>query len=195
MKPSIRESLRGAKLIGTSNAPDDLQIYSNKLLHLWITKQLQFFPTSRRVLAEWIVIAGDLFDSVIVRDEISITEMPAVQLSSLFGSSETKMKSYANDLKNTFINAIQLELENVAEECNIPTKEELLNATKAHPLNWNAVSSFTKNANQSEESYQEQRLAIKICCEDAIDKYCNVDNQLTYTKHAGIRGFPVSGKT
>ena len=99
MQPFIRESLRYAKLIGCSNDVQDLQQYSDKLLYLWIEEQLQYFPLGRRILSEWIVIAGDLFDSVIIRDELAITQMPAVQLSSLLGSSSTEMKSYIHGLK------------------------------------------------------------------------------------------------
>ena len=72
MHPSLRESLRYAKLIGPSNDPDDLVEYSNKLLYRYIEDQLQYFPNSKRVLTEWIVIAGNLFDSIIIRDEVSI---------------------------------------------------------------------------------------------------------------------------
>ena len=57
MHPSLRESLRYAKLIGPSNDPDDLVEYSNKLLYRYIEDQLQYFPNSKRVLTEWIVIA------------------------------------------------------------------------------------------------------------------------------------------
>ena len=41
MHSTIREALRHAKLIGPSDAPDDLQIRSNKLLCSWIEDQLQ----------------------------------------------------------------------------------------------------------------------------------------------------------
>ena len=94
MQSSIRESLRYAKLIGSSNDEEDLQHYSNQLLYMWIEEQLQYFPIGRKILSEWIVIAGDLFDSVIVRDELSITQMPAVQLSSLLGNSTNELKSF-----------------------------------------------------------------------------------------------------
>ena len=78
IQPSIREALRYAKLIGPSNNKQDLECYSDQLLYLWIEEQLQCFSIGRRILSEWIVIAGDLFDSVIVRDELAITQMPAV---------------------------------------------------------------------------------------------------------------------
>ena len=41
MHPTIRESLRYAKLIGPSDDQEELEKYSNELLHLWIKEQLQ----------------------------------------------------------------------------------------------------------------------------------------------------------
>ena len=52
MQPTIRESLRYAKLILPSNDQDELENYSNQLLPLWIKEQLQYFPIGRRVLSE-----------------------------------------------------------------------------------------------------------------------------------------------
>ena len=92
MHQTIRDSLRYAKLIGPSNDQEELEMYLNQLLHLWIKEQLQYFPIGRRVLSEWIVIAGELFDSIIIRDELSISQMPAVQLTTLFGSSSNEMR-------------------------------------------------------------------------------------------------------
>ena len=61
------------------------------------------------MLSEWIVIAGELFDSIIIRDELSISQMPAVQLTTLFGSSSNEMKEYMYHLKETFVNAMHME--------------------------------------------------------------------------------------
>ena len=193
MQPSIRESLRYAKLIGTSNNEQDFERYSDQLLYLWIEEQLQYFPIGRRILSEWIVIAGDLFDSVIVRDELAITQMPAVQLSSLLGSSTNELKNCIQDLKSIFVDAINMELKDCIESCHVPSKIDIMNATKSDPLDWDAYSSLTKNDNQSEESFTEQKLGIRVATK-AIDKYCDVGN-LTYTKNVGLRGFPGSGKT
>lgn len=195
LHPDIRSSLRYAQLIGPSNDPDDLAEYSNKLLYNWISEQLQFFPNTRRVLAEWIIIAGDLLDSVIINNEFSISDMPPVQLSTLFGSNDEEIKSYINGFKDTFIDAINMELGNATLlSCNIPSKEDLTAATKSNPLQWNALSSFQRNPVQSQESFTEQKLAIQLCSE-AIDKYADMSDQLLFTKNIGIRGFPGSGKT
>ena len=104
------------------------------------------------------MIAGDLFDSVIVRDELSITQMPAVQLSSLLGNSTNELKNFVQGLKSTFVDAINMELKDCIDSCNSPSKEDVMNATKSNPMDWDAYTSLRKNNNQSEESFNEQRL-------------------------------------
>ena len=66
MHDSISDAFRYAKLIGQHNDSESLQRYSNKLLEKWIVSQLQFFPNALRTLATWVVVAGNLFDQVIV---------------------------------------------------------------------------------------------------------------------------------
>jgi len=119
--------------------------------------------------------------------------MPAVQLITLFGSSSNEMKAYMYGLKKIFVNAIHMELRESDENCDLPTKADVLNASKCNPLQWDALKSFKKNINQSDESYAEQRLAIEVAV-NAIENYCSIGN-LSYTKNAGFRGFPGSGKT
>ena len=94
MQPSIKEAFGYAKLIGSSDETEDLQSYSNQLLYEWIKDQLHYFPNSKRVISEWINIAGELFDSVIVCNELTILDKPPVQLSSLFGSNEDGIKEF-----------------------------------------------------------------------------------------------------
>ena len=62
MYDSISDAFRYAKLIGQHNDSESLQRYSNKLLEKWITSQL-------RTLATWVVVAGNLFDQIIVQNE------------------------------------------------------------------------------------------------------------------------------
>ena len=81
--------------------------------------------------------------------------MPAVQLTTLFGSSCNEMKEYMHYLKETFVNAIHMELEESFETCDLPTKADILNALKCNPLQWDALKTLKKNINQSDESYAE----------------------------------------
>ena len=196
LQPSLREAFRYAMLIGPSNEHSDLERYSNQLLYRWIEEQLQYFSASLRLVSEWIVVAADLFDSIIIHNELSISDMPPVQLSSLFGNSEEAMKAHIQSLKGTFIDAIHKELGiTTLDACNVPSKTDLLDATKSSPLNWNAVENFVQNDQiQSLESFEEQHASIKLCCQQ-IDKYVNMSDQSTFTKCVGIRGFPGSGKT
>ena len=141
---NLREAFRYTKLIGLSNDTDDLQTYSNQLLYKWIEEQLQFTTPSFRGQCEFITITAEILNSIIVQNELPILDMPPVQLSTLFGNSNEDMKLYVKSLKSTFFDAIHKEL-GVAtfEACNIPAKEDFLNATKFLPLAWKGVDSFT----------------------------------------------------
>ena len=194
LQSSIRQSFRYAGLIGPSDDPTNLQSYSDILLYKWIEQELQYFPNSRRVVADWIEIAGNLFNSVIVRNEISISDMPPVQLSALFGNDDKASRDYCHNIKSTFVDAIQLEFGNMIERCNILSKDEIILSTKSIPFDWDPIQSFNKSDNQSEESYIGQKRAIQLGV-DAIDKYNNLSDQLVQTKNIGIRGFPRGGKT
>ena len=119
--------------------------------------------------------------------------MPAVQLKTLSRSSTNEMKQYIYGLKDTFVNAIHMKFGESIENCDLPTKRDVLNVSKCNPLQWDALKSFEKNINQSDESYAEQRLAIEVAI-NAIENYSSIYN-LNYTKNVGFRGFPGSGKT
>ena len=103
------------------------------------------------------------------------------------------MKEYMYCLKATFVNAIHMELGESIQNSDVPLKSNVLNASKCNPLQWDALKSFKKNINQSDESYVEQKLAIKVAL-NAIENYFSRGN-LNYTKNVGFRGFPGSGKT
>ena len=88
LHPSLLESFRSSHLIGPLNDVESLQQYSNELLKKFIVDQLQYFPNSKRVIDSWIITAGELLDDIIVHDNIPINNMPAVQQSSLYASTE-----------------------------------------------------------------------------------------------------------
>ena len=75
---SLRKSLRYAKLIGDSEDEESLKKYSKDLLKLYFLQQVITFPNSTRVIGAWINAAADLFDGIIIRNEIPITDMPPV---------------------------------------------------------------------------------------------------------------------
>ena len=75
--------MRYAKLIGNEDDQESLEKYSAELLKEFILQQLRYFPNSSKVLDDWIGVAGDLFDSVIMNNVIPITDIPPVYQTSM----------------------------------------------------------------------------------------------------------------
>ena len=171
---SLRECFRCAKLIGPGNTEDELEYYASKLTKDYIVEQLQYFPNSQKILDSWIIMANNIFRSVIVHDEIPLCDMPSMQLTTLLTSMEE------NDVQcrlRCWENILQAALEEIGErkidQCCIKHKDLILNAKKSDPLDWDGLSNFRKSENQSMASYMEQRFAIKFCI-DTLDMYCNI---------------------
>jgi len=108
---SLRESLRYAKLIGDSNEEEDLKMYSRQLLRRYIEEQMIYFPNSGRIIDQWIVTASDLWESVIIRDEIPITEMPPCHQTALNASKEEMVIEMWYKMKNNILDAALREID------------------------------------------------------------------------------------
>ena len=72
--------------------------------------------------------------------------------------------------------------------CNVPSKDELEDSFFSNPLQCYAINSLTNNLIQSEESFEEQKLAMTTFIND-IDSYRGLSFQYSYTKKIGIHGF------
>lgn len=190
----LKESLRYAKLIGPSNTAEKLQEYSDNLLKMFIEEQLVFYPNSSKVIDSWIVAAGELLDGVIVRNEIPITDMPPVLQTQIESKDEVRICLLLQQMKKDLIEATSKELQHVLTLYNIPSINELENATIEYPVNWEALNNFKKSTYQSESSYVEQRECLKVGIE-AIDSYANGTQQTCFTKCVIIAGSPGSGKS
>ena len=190
---SLREAFRYAKLIGMNDDDESLLKYSDQLFTRYIEEQLIFFPNSRQIIDTWIQDAGDIFDDVIIKGSIPITEMPSVQLTSILKSEEEKCTTLIKKLKKAVLSSAFQELDEAKERCNIPSIDDFQNASKDHPLQWDASNLLQKSTNQPDESFVEQSFAIKTC-NDAIDDYANI-NYTHMVKSCIIRGFAGCGKS
>ena len=94
LKGTLRECLREAKLIGINDDEESLIYYSNKIMNLFVRKKIKFVPNGMRVIDHFIVLSGDIFDSVIIEDNIPITETTAVQLSALLLEHDEMFKRF-----------------------------------------------------------------------------------------------------
>ena len=83
----FNDTLRGwfcnAELIGEEGDPKSVQHYSNHVITVFVENQLVFFPSCQWMTGAFMIRYGYLLDSVIINDEISMSEMPAVQLLAL----------------------------------------------------------------------------------------------------------------
>ena len=118
-----------AKLIGPSDDPELLQQYSAELLKQFIIEQLQYFPNSKKVLDTWIVTAADILDSIILRNEIPIHDLPPVQQTTLHASKKEEVIKHWDDLKTKLIKAAHTELHDVLVIYSIPSLIDLDNVT------------------------------------------------------------------
>ena len=60
---------------------------------------LCFFPNDQRMIDAFIIQDGDLLDSIIVNNEITISEMPAVQISALLLEHDEIFEQFKKELK------------------------------------------------------------------------------------------------
>jgi hypothetical protein len=84
--PTIRDSLIYAKLVTNTSDAIILENNSSILCNQYINDHVQYFPNSDRSKKAFIVKAGDLFDNVIIHNQLCISEMPPVQMSILNAS-------------------------------------------------------------------------------------------------------------
>ena len=191
---SLRECLRSAKLIGPSDEIAALKEYSNALLLRYITEQLKYFSNNRRMIIHWIEVAASVLESVIIHNEIPISEMPPVQLTAILASREEAPKKFIEEMRSKVAKAVIKEVGEHSTQGTIPSYEDLMSATKDSPFEWDPVACHCKNDIQSDESYAEQQLAIRLTT-NAIDRYTSLSSNHLSTKNIGIRGFPGGGKT
>ena len=91
---SLRDSFKYCHLIGENTDDESLKLYTEQLTKKYIVEQVQYFPNSQRAIDFWIIAISDLLYSVIVKDELPITEMSPVSLSTLLSSTEDNIKKF-----------------------------------------------------------------------------------------------------
>ena len=83
LNDTLRGCFRNAKLIGKKDDPKYIQNYSNQVMNIFVNNQLVFLPNVQRMIDNFSIHSGYLLDIVIKNNEITISEMPEVQLSDL----------------------------------------------------------------------------------------------------------------
>ena len=190
---TLRESLRYAKLIGPLDDDESLLKYSNELMKTFILEQLIYYPNSMKVIDQWIVTAAELFESVIINNEIPITDIPPSHQTALNAVMDEKVLQKWASMDKNILCASFREMDTCVELYSIPSIQDINDCSRNEPLNWDPVRNFTKSNNQSVTSFEDQKLAIENSV-FAINQYMNYTNQHTFVKCRVIAGSPGSGK-
>ena len=72
-RESLHDYFEYAIIIGNKDDMVSLQYYSNNVSVKFIEEQLGSSPYSIQIIYEWIQISGELFDEVIIHNNIPIT--------------------------------------------------------------------------------------------------------------------------
>eukprot|EP00956_Cyclotella_meneghiniana_P024833 scaffold50532_cov38-Cyclotella_meneghiniana.AAC.1 len=96
-------------------------------------------------------------------------------------------------IKNSQLDAVYSVLQHTQ---GIPTRETVSAVTRDTPIEWSPTDDIHQYDRQSDESFEEQKLAIGIESRQ-LDKYRNAaeDGNLTYIKNTVIHGAPGTGKS
>ena len=191
LHPTLGESLRYAKLIGPSDEEENLQIYSNNLLQKFINEQLVYYPNGEKAIENYILHASETFDTIILRNEIPIHDMPPVLQANLDLSKDKQVYEMHSNTKKLILDSIFSEIHDLPYHEILSKKDEFY---ESNTTNYDPVTSFVKTDVQTVESFEEQVYAIKKI-KKAIDQYCSIENNQFYVKCQIICGFPGSGKT
>ena len=99
--------------------------------------------------------------------------MPSVLQSSLFQTSDESVVTFWKDSRMSMCKSAMNELGDVVEHCSVPSVDNIINATKEAPLDWNLYEEFEQSEGQSDESFAEQKVAIANIS-SAVDSFLSV---------------------
>lgn len=194
---TMRESLSIAGLIGTDMGEGMRLMYVENLLRVTMEYIVPPQPISMRKMEDFILKARDLFEGVILRDEIPSKDMPSCILTQLYMSKEKELIEVWPEIKKDHVEAIYQEIDKESMP-DIPTKNGVLKCSRDAPAKWvtNPIAAFVRHKEQSEESFAEQKLAVDIAVRSLV-KYKQEFGKgaCTYTKGEIITGVPGAGKS
>ena len=190
---SMKHSLVNAKLIPESALEDEAELAkaSTALLKRVIEEILPVQPVTMTKIDDFIVKTEQLLESVLFHNTIPLTGLPPSILSELLGERTEEMEQEWKERTEAQLDSMLDGLKGVQ---GLPSKESVLEASKLNPIRLNPLEVIQKTDDQSEESFKEQRFALKLGF-DAVNSYSNQFGDQGYTKGILTNGAPGAGKT
>ena len=102
-------------------------------MNLFLIKQLNLSTNGPRVIDNFIVLARDLFYSVIIEKNIPTNEMPPVHFPALLLDYDETFKRFIEVVKNDIIKYGLRELGDACDSCNVPSYDQFNSATLDDP--------------------------------------------------------------
>lgn len=192
-EPSMKAALAKTKLIPSENldCKEALKSYSTALMRRIVNEVLPYQPLTMKKVDEFIVTAKTLLDSVLLEDAIPITDLPPSVLTEVLNGKDEEMQREWAERQSQQLDVM---LDNLRGVQGIPSKEEVLAATKTKPHSWNPMELVTQAEGQSKESYEEQQLSLQLAM-NAVTRYSKQFANSTYAKGVLTNGAPGAGKT
>ena len=187
---SIKMSLAKCKLIPEEdiNDTEGLREESNRQLKRIINEVCAFQPITLRRLEMYIIRCKRLLDSVLLDDDIPITDLPPSILTELLNERTKELDDEWETRKSQLLDVM---LSSLPENIRVPTREQIM---KERPLDWDPVEAITKSEQQSDLSYKEQQASLKLAVR-AVNNYSRQFGNLTFTRGVISEGAPGSGKS
>ncbi|KAL7525694.1 hypothetical protein ACHAXR_005169 [Thalassiosira sp. AJA248-18] len=168
-----------------------LKRYAINLKRRVVDEILPLQPVSMNQMEDFILKTSQLLDSVILRNDIPITDLPPSILTELLNQKTEALDKEWLDRTECQLDSI---LENLSGIEGLPTKEQVLSATKAKVFEWDPLTMKQYEGHQSDASYAEQKMSLIVGI-NAVNKYCKQFCNSNYTKGVLTNGAPGAGKT
>ena len=138
-------------------------------------------------------MAKGIFDDAIMHDAMSLNELPPYIIASVYDKKIEENKQFQSSLVNSQLDSI---FSSIPVSNGIPAKDDIINIKRDTPIKWDPLTIFAQYQNQSLQSFNEQKKAIKLNVQH-INKYATTIGHVsrTYTKNIIIYESPGSGKS
>ena len=189
---SIRCSLALAGLVdGDLDNEDNMKQAALDLTRMAVTEVFPILPITLRKLDICVVKCRRLFEAVLLENSIPMTDLPGSILTEILNHKNEQVNQFWKAKKRDQLRAIY-ETMPMAE--GIPTIEDVMETDKLHPIEWDPLEVLERAEEQSQESYDEQMLAMEIGTR-AVDKYKIQFGESSQVKGCLVHGSPGAGKT
>lgn len=193
---SMKDALAATKVI-PSGQLDDVDHLTRCSIHAVkrvIREVIPFQAITMTVIQEFIVKSKRLFHSVLLEDAIPLSELPPCLLTEILNDKDEKLRSNWEKTRCAQLSMIYDQLSNQSNSNEYPAKDDVEKATKENPIHWDPISVMRRSSSQSDESFQEQKVAAGYG-KRAVDKYCRQFGVTSRTRGVLTHGSPGAGKT